>query len=225
MATDKFLIGAWGALDGSKRTRSILEGTELKVMGGDVRVATASLVTDGTLVLWNPNRVQSYTNTLPATCDRIGDCSRVLKPIIEATGFELPEAIKYRLRTSLGKRFILGMGHGYASMTCNDPDCGFCMEDGGPLECDGFLDGYGGEPFAHGFIYETVAKIMRRFAVTRVEMCPRAEPMGYGALKFQGTFKGHEVFLAIRPAYLEPGDEDHAIDLVRDWSGRKPRKK
>lgn len=216
MATDKFLSDAWCALDGSKHTRSILEGTELKVMEGDVKVVTASLVTDGTLVLWNPNRVQSYTNTLPATCGRIGDCSRVLQPIIEATGFELPEAIKYRLRTRLGKRVILGMGRGYASMTCNDPDCGFCMEDGGPLECDGFLGGYDGEPFAHGFIYETVAKIMRRFDVQQVQLVKHCKQVS-GLLKFQGTFKGREVFLALLPAYLDPGDEDHARDLVREW--------
>lgn len=216
MAIDKFLMNAWCALDGSKHTRSILEGTELKVMEGDVRVVTASLVTDGTLVLWNPNRVQSYNNTLPATCGRIWDCSRVLQPIIEATGFELPEAIKYRLRTRLGKHVILGMGCGYASMTCNDLDCGFCMEDGGPLECDGFLGGYEGEPFAHGFIYETVSKIMRRFDVQQVQLVKHCKQAS-GLLKFLGTFKGRKVLLALLPAHLDPGDEDHALDLVREW--------
>lgn len=216
---DRFLKEAWLNLDGTKHTRAILEGTELKVMEGDVRAVTASLVTNGSLVLWNPREVQEYTNTLPATSHWVSDVSSVLKPIIEATGVELPEAIKYRLRTRLGKRVILGMGRGYASMTCFDPDCGFLMEDGGELESDGFLGGYDGEPFAHGFIYETVAKIMRRFDVQQVQLVKHCKQVT-GLLKFQGTFKGREVFLAILPAYLEPGDEDHALDLVRDWSGR-----
>lgn len=218
---DKFLKDAWCALDGSKHTRYILDGTETRTQDGDVKVVTGSLVTNGSLVLWNPNRVQSYTNELPATRDRIGECSRVLQPIIEATGVELPEAIKGHLRVPLGKRFIVGMGHGYASMTCFDPDCVFLMEDGGELESDGFLGVYEGKPFAHGFIYETVAKIVRRFDVQQVQLCERYGQHGFGLLKFQGTFKGREVFLAILPAYLEPGDEDHALDLIREWSGRK----
>lgn len=222
---DKFLKDAWCALDGSKHTREILGGTETRTQDGDVKVATDSLVTNGSLVLWNPNRVQSYTNTLPATRDRIGECSRVLQPIIEATGVELPEAIKGHLRVPLGKRFIVGMGYGFASYTCVDPNCGFEIQDGGPLESDGFLGGYEGEPFAHGFIYETVAKIVRRFDIRQVQLCERYGKHSFGLLKFQGTFKGRDVFVALLPANLEPGDEDAAVDLILEWSGRKPRKK
>lgn len=215
-----FLKDAWMYMYSDRRTRQVLEGRAVDVQDGDVRVVTGTIITDGKLVLWDPLKAPDYMNRHPNTFERITDCSSVLCPTITSTGYALPETIRCRMRSKLGKCFVLGMGNGYASFTSWDPDYGFAIEDGAPLECEGFLDGYNGEPFAHRFVFETVSKIMRRFDVRRVELVKDYGP-GSGLLKFWGTYKGHEVALALMPAALKDNDTDLALDLVREWGKSK----
>lgn len=216
---DKFLKEAWLNLYGDKRTRALLDGSEKSIQDGDVRVVTKTLMTNGSLVLWNPSREQQYENRMPQTVERIRDVKKVIAPIISAEGILLPDTIANRMRVALGIKFVLAVGYDNAAITCTDIYAdGFAMEDGAPLESDGFLGGgYAGKPFAHGWIYETVEKVMRRFAVSRVEVADNFNGHGHAILRFSGSFKGKPVQLALMNCRLDPGDEDHALDLVRQW--------
>lgn len=213
---EKTMVEAWLHMYGDARTKSIIAGKTQRQQG-DVGFVSQSIITDGSLVLWDPSRVASYKNTFPGTMDRVPDFERPVAPVIRSAYYELPTPVTDRMRTRFGHKFIIALGNGYAAYTSYDPDTGFAIEDGAQAG-DGFLDGYEGEPVARGFMSGTTARIMRRFAVTRVEMCPRAEPMGYGALKFSGTFKGNPIVAYLLNAALDPGDEDHALDQVREWA-------
>ena len=215
---DKFLNEAWLHLYNNKRTRALLDGSEKSIQDGDVCVITKTLMTNGSLVLWDPSRKQQYENRMPQTVERIHDMKKVIAPIISAEGILLPDTIANRMRVALGIKFVLAVGYDNAAITCTEYTDGFAMEDGAPLESDGFLDGgYTGKPFAHGWIFETVEKVMRRFAVYRVEVADNFNGHGHAVLRFSGSFKGKPVQLALMNCRLDPGDEDHALDLVREW--------
>lgn len=212
---EKTMVKAWLHMYGDARTKSIIEGKTQR-QPGDVGFVSPSIITDGSLVLWDPSRVASYKNTFPGTKDRVPDFEKPVAPVIRAAYYELPAPVTDRMRTRFGHKFIIALGNGYAAYTSTDPDTAFAIEDGAQAG-DEFLDGYEGKPAARGFMSDTTARIMRRFAVTRVEMCPRAEN-GLGVLKFSGTFKGKPIVAFLLNAVLDPGDEDHALDLVREWA-------
>lgn len=216
---DKFLKETWLHIYNGKRTRALLDGSEKSIQDGDVLVVTKTLMTNGSLVLWDPSREQQYENRMPQTMERIRDVKKVIAPIVSAEGILLPDTIANRMRVALGIKFVLAVGHDNAAITCTDYADGFAMEDGAPLESDGFLGGgYTGKPFAHGWIYETVEKVMRRFAVSSVEVVDNFNGHGHAVLRFSGAFKGKPVQLALMNCILDPGDEDHANDLIREWA-------
>ena len=215
---ENFTKEAWLHIHGGKRTRSILDGTETNIRDGDVKAITGTCITDGALILWDTSRPMQYANKMPQTKERITDIKKIIAPVVSTMGIALPETITNRMRVQLGRKFVLAIGFGQVAMTSTDIDCdSFMMQDGAELESDGFLGGYDGKPIAHGWLSNITEKIMRRFACSHVEILLPWKEKGAGVLKFEGTYRGKPLSLALLNCRLDPGDEDHALDLVREW--------